>query len=402
MMTRLARYVILLSLPVVVGGCAMQKDNVKEGGDKMRNIKLSSAFFGEEEARAVERVLAGQVVNMGKEVFMFEQELEEFFGNLNAKVTCVHSCTAALQLALQACDIKPGDEVLVPTFTFVATFQAVAANGAIPIPCDVDIEDGFIDLKDAESRITKKTKSIIPVLFAGCDSKIKKVYELAKKYNLKVIEDAAHSFGDENIAKRDGIFCFSFDPIKNISCGDGGCILTQQKEVTERLKDMRLLGVIGDTECRFSGKRSWGADVQEKGWRLHMNNIAAAIGREQLKKFDRIKKARQRNAKLYKQHLSNIKEIQLMPINTDTAVPHIFPIIVNNGKRDCLKQYLADKGIETGVQYKPNHLLTFFSKGYNLPKAEELYSKILSIPIHPFVTESEIYYIIENIKQYFK
>ena len=368
----------------------------------MKKIKLSSAYFGEEEIEAVARVLRGQVVNMGEEVKLFEEELHKFFGREDSKVTCVHSCSAALQLSVQACDIGRGDEVLVPTLTFVSTFQAIKANGATPVPCDIDQDDGFIDLSDAESRITSKTIAIIPVLFAGCSSKIDTVYQFAKAHGLKVIEDAAHCFGDEEIAKRDGVLCFSFDPIKNISCGDGGCILTSQNQVTERLKDMRLLGVIGDTEKRFTGKRSWNADVKEQGWRLHMNNIAAAIGRAQLAKFPEIRRLRQRNACMYLENLNDIEEIQLFPINAKTAVPHIFPIIVRNNKREALKNYLADAGIETGIQYKPGHLLSYFNMGYSLPNAEKLYSEILSLPVHPWVSESDMEYIISKIREFFR
>ncbi len=367
----------------------------------MNKVKLSSAYFGEEEAEAVARILQTQVVNMGAEVKLFEEELHKFFGRDDANVTCVHSCTAALQLSIQACDITIGDEVLVPTFTFVSTFQAVRANGAVPIPCDVDPNDGFIDLSDAEKRVTKKTKAIIPVLFAGCSSKIDEVYKFAADHNLKIIEDAAHCFGDENIAKRNGILCFSFDPIKNISCGDGGCIVTAQKNITERLKDMRLLGVIGDTERRFQGKRSWNSDVKELGWRLHMNNIAAAIGLAQLAKFSEIRRLRQRNANMYLQQLADVPGIQLFPINAKTAVPHIFPIIVKSGRRDELQKYLAEAEIETGVQYKPNHLLSYFNMGYGLPNAEKLYSEILSLPVHPLVSEDDVEYVIDKIKDFF-
>lgn len=368
----------------------------------MKSIKLSSPFFGNEESEAVARVLSSQVVNMGVEVKLFEEELQKFFKRPESKVTCVHSCTAALQLSVQACGIKPGDELLVPSLTFVSTFQAIKANGAIPVPCDIDLDDAFININDAKSRLTGNTKAIVPVLFAGCSSKIDSVYQFAKENNLKVIEDAAHSFGDEFVSKRDGILCFSFDPIKNISCGDGGCILTSQDEVTEKLKDMRLLGIIGDTEKRFSGKRSWDSDVKEQGWRLHMNNIAAAIGRAQLQKFPEIRRLRQRNSKLYLKGLADIEGIRLFPINAETAVPHIFPIMVKNGQRNNLKNFLFERGIETGVQYKPNHLLSYFNLGYSLPNSEMIYSEILSLPIHPFVSEEDMEYIISNIKTFFE
>ena len=367
----------------------------------MKNIKLSSAFFDQEEIEAVARVLKSQVVNMGIETKLFEEELQSFFKRPDSKVTCVHSCTAAIQLSIQALGISQGDEVLVPTFTFVSTFQAIKANGATPIPCDIDLDDGFINLDDAKSRLTSKSKAIIPVLFAGCSSKIDKVYQFAKEHNLNVIEDAAHSFGDENIAERNGILCFSFDPIKNISCGDGGCVFTSQSEITEKLKDMRLLGIIGDTEKRFNGLRSWDSDVKEQGWRLHMNNISAAIGRAQLAKFPKIRELRQRNVKSYTIALNNILDVQLLQINFKTAVPHIFPVLIKNGKRDLLKNFLAEKGIETGIQYKPNHLLTYFNLGYDLPNSMKFYSEILSLPIHPLLSEEDIEYVIENIKLFF-
>ncbi|MDR3224543.1 MAG: DegT/DnrJ/EryC1/StrS family aminotransferase [Holosporales bacterium] len=369
--------------------------------DKM-NIKLSSPWFGDLEVEAVSRVLRSQVVSMGMEAKFFEEELHKFFGRREATVTCVHSCTAALQLSLQACNIYHGDEVLVPTLTFVSTFQAVKANGATPVPCDVSVSDGFIDLDDARKRLTSKTKAIIPVLYAGCGSKIYDVYQFADEHNLVVIEDAAHCFGDENISKRDGVICFSFDPIKNISCGDGGCILTTNSDVTERAKDIRLLGVVGDTDRRFQGKRSWDFDVVEQGWRLHMNNIAAAIGRAQLLRFGKIKERRQRNAKMYLSALSDIPEIRLLPINADTAVPHIFPVVINGGRKKELMTYLAENGIETGTQYKPNHLLSYFNLGYDLPNAMELCNGLLSIPIHPLLSLEDVQYVINNIRKFFK
>ncbi|MDR1289400.1 MAG: DegT/DnrJ/EryC1/StrS family aminotransferase [Holosporales bacterium] len=367
----------------------------------MSTIRLSAPWFGDAEVEAVARVLKSQKVGMGAEVKQFEAELLSFFGRNDTNISCVSSCTAAIHLSLQACGIGQGDEVLVPTLTFVSTFQAVRATGARPIPCDIDLDDGFIDLDDARSRITRNTKAIVPVLFAGCDWKIDRLQQLAEDYGLKIIEDAAHSFGNENIASRDSVLCFSFDAIKNISCGDGGAILTSDDEVANKIKDIRLLGVIGDTDLRFQGKRSWDFDVTEQGWRYHMNDISAAIGRAQLAKFPLIKQKRQANARIYMDRLLPISQISLFPINAKTAVPHIFPIIVKNGRRDDLKDFLARNGIETGIQYKPNHLLSLFNLGYNLPKAMKLYGSILSIPVHPLLSEEDITFVANCIKKFF-
>lgn len=364
-------------------------------------IKLSSPCLGESEKEAVSRILDSHVINMGKETKVFEEELTAFFGGPEINVLCVNSGTAALHLSLQAVGITNHDEVLVPTYTFISTFQAVSATGAVPIPVDIDFEDGFMNIEDAKKRLTDRTKAIVPVLFAGCGgNKIDDLYKFAEDHHLYVIEDAAHCFGDEDIAKRDGIICFSFDAIKNITCSDGGCIVTKDKAIAQYIKDARLLGVIGDTEARYNGQRSWTADTTEQGWRYHMSNICAAIGRAQLARFDELKKARRKYSKMYINGLKNNINIQLLPINADTTVPHIFPIIIKNNKRDALKTFLFEQGIETGIQYRPNHFLTKFNMGYSLPNAEKLYKNILSIPLHPRLSVHDVEFIIKQINEF--
>ena len=367
----------------------------------MKNIKLLSPWYGKEEIEAATRVLNSQVTSMGLETYEFEKELKNFWGRNDIYVLTTNSCTAAIQLALQASGIGRGDEVLVPTLTFVATFQAVLATGAIPIPCDIQY-DCFLDVEDAKNRITNKTKAIIPVTYAGIDQRILEVYEFAKKTSLVVIEDAAHSFGDKNIIQRAGILCFSFDAIKNISCTDGGAIVCSDSNLAARIKDIRLLGVLGDTDKRINGQRSWDFDVVEQGWRFHMNNLCAAIGRAQLAKFDQIASRRCKYAKMYYDAFNEIKFINLLPINFNTAVPHIFPIIVKDGLRNKFQHFLLNRGINCGIQYKPNHLLSLFKKKYNLPIAEKIYTELLSIPLHPLLTEEDVLYIIENIYDFIK
>lgn len=366
-------------------------------------IKLSSPCLGEMEKEAVCRVLDSHVINMGKETMEFEKELAVFFNLPTDNVVCVNSCTAALHLSLQSVGVGIGDEVLVSTYTFISTFQAISATGAIPIPVDIDFDDAFINFEDLQRKLTDKTKAIIPVFFAGCGvEKIEKIYDFAKRNNLYVIEDAAHCFGDENISNHRGIICFSFDAIKNITCSDGGCVIAKDHVTANSIRDTRLLGVMGDTDARYKGQRSWNADTTEQGWRYHMSNICAAIGRAQLSRFHEFKQKRQQYSKMYTNGLKSNKNIQLFPINFETAVPHIFPIIVKNGMRNNLKNYLFEREIETGVQYKPNHLLTKFNRKYQLPNAERLYESILCIPLHPKLSEDNINYIIDQINEFLK
>ena len=208
-------------------------------------IKLSKSCLSSLEKQAVMRVLDNEFLGMGKEVQLFEQELQQYFGG-NVEVVCVNSGTAALHLACQAIGLKPGDEVLVPTLTYVASFQAISATGAVPIACDVLESNGLIDLHDASNRITNQTKAIMPVHYAGNMGDLDSIYEFARKHKLRVIEDAAHGFGskykDNLIGSIGDIVCFSFDGIKNITSGEGGAIVTNDNALASKIRKLKDFG----------------------------------------------------------------------------------------------------------------------------------------------------------------
>jgi len=365
-------------------------------------IRLSKSVLSAKEANAVRRVmLEDGYLGMGKEVQCFESELEEFIGG-GVNVTCVSSGTAALQLGVMAA-VKPGEEVLVQSLTFVASFQAIAAAGAVPVACEIDPSTITIDLKDAERRLTAKTKAIMPVHYASGVGDLKGIYAFAKKYGLRVIEDAAHAFGTIYNGKRIGSFgdiaCFSFDGIKNITSGEGGAVVTRDSAVTRFVQDARLLGVKKDTEKRFTGQRSWEFDVTHLGYRYHMSNIFAALGRTQLARFAEFKKKRQVRAKEYVKALSGIAGIALLKNDYDKIVPHIFPVRVLGGERDALRAHLLEQNIETGIHYYPNHLLTLFGRSrVALPVTEKIYSELLTLPLHPDLTARQQEKIIASVR----
>ncbi len=367
----------------------------------MNKIRLSKSVVGEEEKQALARVIDAGYLGMGEEVKLFEQEVRVFLETDN-EVICVNTGTAALHLALQAIGVGPGDEVLVPSLTYVATYQAVSAIGAIPVSCDVVESKAFIDLLDAERRITNLTKAIIPVHYGSNSDGIEDVYSFAKKHSLRVIEDAAHSFGCQRNGRRvgaDGDFiCFSFDGIKNITSGEGGAIVTGDIAAAQRIKDARLLGVEKDTEKRYSGQRSWTFDVTEQGWRYHMSNIMASIGREQLRKIDIFSKRRNSIARRYAHELLNIHNLILLDFNYDLLVPHIFPVRILNGLKKEVAGKLSELGIETGAHYQPNHLLSLYASNYPLPVTELLSNELLSIPIHPGLSYMDQTWVINSIK----
>ena len=363
-------------------------------------IRLSKSCIGKEEQQAVVRVLEKEFLGMGDEVQKFEHELSGFFGR---PVACVANGTAALHLALQASGIGVGDEVLVPSLTYVASFQAISATGAHPIACDIDEKTLTLDWASMSSRLTDKTKAIMPVHYSGGVGDLSALYDFAKEHKLRVIEDAAHAFGTEYHGERVGSFgdiaCFSFDGIKNITSGEGGCIVSDDEQIIAAIKDSRLLGVERDTEKRFSGQRSWEFSVSRQGWRYHMSNIMAAIGMEQLKKFPQMASNRQGLAKKYDALLIGNEYVKVIPHNYDEVVPHIYVIRIESMDfRDSLRDELLKLGIQTGVHWQPNHQLDFYaSYQIALPTTEKVYPHLLTLPLHHDLSIEDIEYVCKNL-----
>jgi dTDP-4-amino-4,6-dideoxygalactose transaminase len=232
-------------------------------------IRLSRSIVGGREAEAVGRVITDDgYLGMGAEVQAFEKDLADYLGVPADWVISVNSGTAALHLAV-ASAAGPGDDVLVQSLTFVASFQAISAAGARPVACEVLSDSATLDLRDAASRITPKSRVVMPVHYASYPGDLDAVYDFAKENNLRVIEDAAHALGCTYKGRKIGSFgdivCFSFDGIKNITSGEGGAVVTSDPEAARFVRDARLLGVQRDTEKRFQGERSWEFEVSPSG-----------------------------------------------------------------------------------------------------------------------------------------
>jgi dTDP-4-amino-4,6-dideoxygalactose transaminase len=363
-------------------------------------IRLSKSCLSDAEKQAVMGVLDREFLGMGAEVQQFEEMLSEFFGR---PAVCVSTGTAAIHLALQAAGIGVGDEVLVQSLTYVASFQAISATGATPVACDVDAETLCLDWRDAEKRLTPKTKAVMPVHYAGGVGALDDIYAFAKKHSLRVIEDAAHAFGTIYRGKRVGGFgdvaCFSFDGIKNITSGEGGCIVTDDDDILRKVRDARLLGVENDTEKRFSGERSWDFDVTAQGWRFHMSNFMAAIGVEQLKRFPGLADKRRLLAKKYDEYLADLPDLKELKHDYNEVVPHIYVIQLHEGvNREYIRDSFANRGIQTGIHYQPNHWLTKYQKNVdNLSVVDKIYPTLLSLPLHPDMNTIEVEFVCASI-----
>ncbi len=367
-------------------------------------IRLSKSSLTDDDKVAVSRVLDSEFLGMGPEVKNFEDKLSKFFGR---RVTCVSSGTSALQLALESAGISSGDEVIVQSLTYVASFQAISATGAIPIACDVE-DDITIDLNDAKKKLSPSTKAIMPVHYSGGVGQLDKIYNFANKNGLRVIEDAAHAFGSRYQGRLVGSFgdisCFSFDGIKNITSGEGGCIVSDDLNIHQRSSDLRLLGVEGDTQQRFKKKRSWDFDVRHQGWRYHMSDLMAALGSSQLDRFIHSAKTRQSLAKYYNSKLKKSDLLKVMPHDYAEVVPHIYPVLIHpSADRDDLRMELSELGIQTGLHYKPNHHLSFYkTPNILLKRTEEIHNRLMTLPLHLDLTMDDIDYICDNLVRILK
>jgi dTDP-4-amino-4,6-dideoxygalactose transaminase len=369
-----------------------------------KRIRLSKSCLSPAEKQAVMGVLDREYLGMGDDVRQFESALSSVLGRPTA---CVVNGTAALQLAIQACGIGNGDEVLVPSLTYVASFQAISATGAKPIPCDIEEDSCILDTQDAERRLSPRTKAVMPVHYTGGVGDLAGIYDFAGRRGLRVVEDASHAFGTRYKGQTVGSFgdiaCFSFDGIKNFTSGEGGCIVTSDSSVLGKIQDLRLLGVEKDTDKRYSGQRSWEFDVQGQGWRYHMSNIMAAIGLKQLERFPALAARRQHLARLYDDAFLGNSAIQPLRRNHLEVVPHIYVVRLRGATmRDSVRAKLLEAGIETGIHYQPNHTLSFYRDpgALPLPVTENVFPELLSLPLHPDLSENDVLFVCERLRDY--
>ena len=356
-------------------------------------IKLFDPYYGKEEKDAILKVLKSGYWASGSgsgNVGRFEINIKKYLKSKDC--IAVNSGTAALNLALSLIDIK-NKEVILPSLTFVSTAHAVKINGGIPKFVDIDSESLCIDTDKIESAITKKTRAILPVHFGGMACNLDKIISLCKKFNLELIEDAAHAIGtkykNKKIGTHGAAVCFSFHPVKNLAMPTGGLIsinYSNHKKYRKILEARRWCGITNRKDVDY--------DVKEVGWNYYMNEFSAAIGLEQLKKLNSHNKIKKNIAK---QYFTKINLENKMPISENCSY-HLYWILVKNRKK--FRQNLAEKGIETGTHYKPIHLMKMYNQYDSLPITENIGKQIVTIPIHPNLKAFEIEKIIKSVNYY--
>lgn len=358
----------------------------------MLKIAINVPFVGRDEITAVTSILKnGSLTSAanhgGKHVQAFEKSASLF---LKSKyVVAVNSGTAALQAALYALDIKKGDEVLVPSFTFVATANSVVSTGAKPIFVDILKENYTMDPDDLQKKITKKTRAIMPVHLYGNVAYIDKILEIAKKHNLPVIEDSAQSLGSTYKGKHAGTFsdlgCWSMYPAKVMTSGEGGFVATNNKKLRDKLLMIRNHGMVH------------GYDTKIFGLNLRLPEISAAIATVQIKKLPKFLKTRQKNANLLSKLISDLNII--LPHQRKNEYVNWYLYTIATSKRDKILKKLDEKGIGAASYYPiPVHKTPFYQQKIKLPVTEWASSHTLSLPIHPKVTSKNIEFIAKSLR----
>ena len=373
------------------------------------SIPLFDLNYGKEEEEAVLDTLRSKWISMGPKC----AELERVFANLlRAKYAlAITNCTAALHLACLALDIKEGDEVICPSLTFAATINAIKYTGATPVFCDItSVSDFSIDPNEIEKLITPKTKAIMVMHFAGFPCAMDNIREIAKKYKLKIIEDACHGPLSEYHGAKLGtigdIGCFSFFSNKNISTGEGGMLVTNNEEIYEKIKLLRSHGMTTMSYQRAKGHAT-DYDIVDIGYNYRMDDIRASLGLVQLQKLEKDLAKRSDIRKNYIDNLLNVEGITIPYIeNQEYVSNYIFPIVLLDStkeKRDRLRTELHRIGIQTSVHYPAIHRFSAYSKETrSLPKTEYVADNEITLPMYSKLKDEEVGYICEQLSRLLK
>lgn len=364
----------------------------------------------EAEIKSVERVLRSGWLTTGKVTHEFENEFARYVGAKHA--VAVNSCTAALHLSLLAAGVGPGDEVITTPYTFVASTETIIQTGAKVVFVDTEPDSFNIDLNLIPQAITKRTKAIVPVYIAGMPSNLKQVDALRRRHKLAVIHDAAHALGTSwkgtMVGATADFTCFSFYSTKNLTTGEGGMITTNNRKLADHLRITALHGMSRGAWKRYTGAGSWKYQILELGYKYNLTDIAAALGREQLRHFGKIQASRQRAAAWYRKHLGSIEELILpQPPADGVHAWHLYIVKLRHGGeafRDRVIEDLKACGVGTSVHFIPLYLHPYYKRHYrytarDLPNSFNHYRSAITLPLFADITEAEIKFVADSFKK---
>jgi perosamine synthetase len=371
-----------------------------------RLIPYGHQCIEEDDIQAVAEVLRSDWITTGPAVGAFEKSVAGFVGA--AYGVAVSSGTAALHTAMYAIGVGPGDEVIVPTMTFAATANAVVFQGATPVFCDVDAETLLIAPDLVEAKVSPATKAIIAVDYAGQPCDYDALREIADRNNLVLIADACHSLGAAYRGRKVGTLAdltvFSFHPVKHITTGEGGMVVTDNAEYCRRMAIFRNHGISADHRQRAE-RGSWFYEMVDLGYNYRITDFQCALGMSQLKKLPAWIKRRQEIASRYDKAFSNLEPVEPLAVASNVShVYHLYVIKLLNMERDKIFNSLREMGIGVNVHYIPVHLHPFYRERFGTregmcPVAETVYEQILSLPMFPALTNEDVDTVISAVRE---
>ena len=370
-------------------------------------IPVFRPLLEDEEMAAARQALELGWLGMGSYVGRFEDKLKEVVGAADRHVVAVSTGHAALHLALMGAGIGPGDEVITPSFNNVADFQAIVAVGASPVFCDIDPVSLCVDLERAEELISPRTRALIVMDYdcVLCDHD--RVADLAARRGIRIVHDAAHSLGSRHRGRPVGSFSdiamFSFDPVKTITCIDGGALVVRTAEEANALREMRLIGMGQPSSVMYQNQRAWTYDVARLGFRYHLANLHAAIGLAQLGKLDVIAGTRREACRTYNARLAGVPGITVPQTDFADVTPFLYYLRVEGDRRDAFRQHLADRGIDTGIHWQPGHWFKLFRdcRRGDLTVTERVGREIVSLPLHSKMAAATLDRVCEAVLAFF-
>ncbi len=371
----------------------------------MRFIPYGHQSIDDEDVQSVVEVLKSDWLTTGPTVNQFEQDLAGYVGAQHA--VAVNSGTSALDIAVQALDLPKGSEIITTPFTFAATSNAILYNGHVPVFADIDPSTRNICPDEIGRKIGPKTRAIIYVDYAGHPCAIDEIGEIAQEHDLWLIEDACHALGASYKGRRIGTFAdmtiFSFHPVKPITTGEGGVVVTEDADIVAKLRTLRSHGITRNVGDMFGEGASWGYDMQSLGRNYRMTDIQAILGVSQLKKIDLFIKRRNELAALYASALSDLEWLDLPRVQGQVVHGwHLYTVLLRGVERNVLYSYLKERGIGANVHYIPTYKFSYYRKHYPqavgaFPSTEDVFNRILTLPLYPGMSDDDVRYISENL-----
>ena len=374
------------------------------------SIPVFLPYLGPEVHEATRRALDAGWIGMGGLTAQLEDELASYLELDDRHVVATSSCTAALHCAFLIAGVGPGDEVVCPSFTYVAGHQAVKMTGADVVFADIEEPTLGLDPDSVRSAISERTKALLVLHFAGVPARLDELYAVADEHGLRVIEDAAHALGSRYKGRPVGsigdLVCFSFGPVKIITSLEGGAVVTPSSGDVQPLHELRLVGVNKDTAERYKNARTWEYDVVRQGFRYHLGSIPAAIGLSQLQMIDTFVENRQRYCRTFNEALRDLPGVIVPQTDFADCGMFIYFLRLADGadRRAALQQHLSERGIATGIHFPGAHEFTFLRdcRSVPLPVTERVVDEVVTLPLHSYMDDTTLERVVDGVRSFFQ